>query len=96
MERETNWICAVDGSEIRRLPVDAVNIHTIYLQGFVTAQVVVWDFWIIEPYYWRKNIHLFRLRRGIFFVESILPRLDDQNSIHPSAAFSLSWLHWLS
>ena len=41
----------VDGSEIRKSPVEGIGSwDPICLQGFGTSQVVVWDFWTINRY----------------------------------------------
>ena len=37
----------IDGSEIRRSPVELGSLSR-YLQGFYTSEVVVWDFWTIN------------------------------------------------
>ena len=45
---KTNILLMVDGSEIRRSPVDMVHISLFSLQGFYTSQVLVWDFGTIN------------------------------------------------
>ena len=45
-----NTMISVDGSDIRRSPVEGKVVHLPSFKGFYTSQVVVWDFFHQQQY----------------------------------------------
>ena len=43
-EAQDTWAHTVDGSEIRRSPVEVGRLAAYYVQGFIHPGLVVWDF----------------------------------------------------